>query len=81
MASGKSKSLSKPPSGVFEEVADKDHPLWPIFEHHAGGPLGFIWSSKLASVFRLSGLLVIDSALDAAIKKVRKQHELIASVW
>ena len=43
--------------------------------------MGFIWSSKLASVFRLSGLLVIDSALDAAIKKVCKQHELIASVW
>ena len=43
--------------------------------------MGFIWSSKLASVFRLSGLLVIDSALEAAIKKVCKQHELIASVW
>ena len=63
------------------EVLDKDHPLWPLFEHHAGGPMGFIWSSKLANIFRLSGLLVIDSAIEAAIKKVCKQHELIASVW
>merc|ERR1711931_406844 len=63
-----------------DQVSDRDHPLWPIFEHHAGGPMGFIWSSKLANVFRLSGLLVIDSALDDAIKKVCKQHELIASV-
>lgn len=54
--------------------------MWPLFEHHAGGPHGFIWSSKLANVFRLSGLLVIDSAIDAAIKNIRKQHELIASV-
>merc|ERR1711931_306083 len=63
-----------------DQVSDRDHPLWPIFEHHAGGPMGFIWSSKLANVFRLSGLLVIDSALDDAIKKVCKHHELIASV-
>ena len=75
------KSLAKLASATStDEVLDRDHPLWPLFEHHAGGPMGFIWSSKLANIFRLSGLLVIDSAIDAAIKKVCKQNELIASV-